>query len=69
SASTEERAFELEEAIKSIREASSNPGISVLVGGYGFSKHPEISDSIGADGVADGADEALIKARRMADKK
>ncbi len=69
SASTEERAFDLEDAIKSIREASSNPSISVLVGGHGFSEHPEISDSIGADDVADDADEALRKAWRMADKK
>ena len=68
SASTEEFAFDLEEGIKSIREASSNPGISVLVGGYGFSEHPEISDSIGADGVADDAEDALRKARQMADK-
>ena len=69
SASTEAGAFDLEEAIKTIRKASSNPAVAVLVGGHGFSEHPEISNSIGADGVADDADEALRKAWQMADKR
>ena len=69
SASTEERAFDLEDAIKSIRQASSNPEIAVLVGGHGFAERPEISESIGADDVAEDADIAVKKARHLTDKK
>jgi MerR family transcriptional regulator, light-induced transcriptional regulator len=69
SAGTEERAHQLKNEIDSIRRASRNQSISVLVGGPGFSEHPEISMSIGADGVAGDADEAVSKAQGMIDAK
>lgn len=69
SAGTEERARQLKSEIDSIRRASRNQAISVLVGGPGFIEHPEISMSIGADGVAGDADEAVSRAESMIDAK
>ncbi|HSP24878.1 MAG TPA: cobalamin B12-binding domain-containing protein [Saliniramus sp.] len=69
SAGTEERARQLKSEIDNIRRASRNQAISVLVGGPGFIEHPEISMSIGADGVAGDADDAVSKAQGMIDGK
>ena len=62
SASTEEKAYQLKSAIESMRDASRNRSIAVLVGGPGFADHPEISTEIGADAVARDGAEALTRA-------
>lgn len=57
SASSEDAARQLKASIDSLRQASRNDSIAVIVGGSGFVEHPELSAEIGADGVAaDGAD-------------
>lgn len=69
SAGTEEKARELKGVIEKIRRSSCNKAICVLVGGPGFSEHPEISMEIGADGVAGNADDAVFKAEGMLHRK
>jgi MerR family transcriptional regulator, light-induced transcriptional regulator len=69
SAGTEEKARQLKSEIDAIRRSSCNKTISVLVGGPGFLDHPEISQEIGADGVAGDADDAIVKAEGMLHRK
>lgn len=66
-ASTEERAIALKPEILSLRAASLNQDVQVLVGGNGFANHPGISRDIGADDLADDADDAIIKATFLLD--
>ena len=65
SASSEEGARQLKASIDSLRESSMNNSIAVIVGGNGFIEHPEISDEIGADGVAVDGLEAVGKAEQL----
>lgn len=64
-ASSEERALRLKQAIDELREASCNKAICVLVGGHGFDDHPEISEDIGADELVTDASEAVETAERL----
>ena len=66
-ASTEERAMALKPEILDLRSASLNQSVQVLVGGNGFSNHPGISRDIGADDLADDAEDAIIKATMLLD--
>jgi methanogenic corrinoid protein MtbC1 len=65
SASSEQTAVRLKQAIDDLRAASKNRSISVIVGGNGFIEHPEISRDIGADDLASDVEEALQKAERL----
>ncbi|MEO0410365.1 MAG: cobalamin-dependent protein [Pseudomonadota bacterium] len=64
-ASSEELARSLTDDIKALREISLNKDVVVLVGGSGFSDHPEIHHAIGADELARDADDAVAKARTL----
>ncbi len=65
SAATPENAAALEPKIDSLRRASANPTIIVIVGGGGFSQDRELFRQIGADGCASDANEAVSKARNL----
>ncbi len=51
--------------IQEIREASRNPSVNILVGGYAFSSNPELIDHVGADAYAADAPQALHKADHL----
>lgn len=51
--------------ISDIRVASRNPNINVMVGGYAFTSNPELIDTVGADGYAVDAPQALQKADNL----
>ncbi len=59
----------LPETIRTLRHATRNPNLVVLVGGSAFNVHPERAQFIGADGYAPDADAALIIAQRLCAKK
>lgn len=65
SAATPDNAKALQPKIAHLRRISANPDIAVIVGGGGFTDHPELFREIGADAVAIDADEAVIKARAL----
>lgn len=65
SASTPERASNLNDVIIELRRSSLNRDVCILVGGNGFSRHPEIADDIGADGLAIDGRDAVLKAEKM----
>lgn len=65
SASSEESARRLKSVIDDLRQASVNESISVIVGGQGFANHPELSDEVGADGLATDAMDAIAKAEQL----
>lgn len=65
SASSEQGARELKASIDSLRGASRNDSIAVIVGGNGFVDHPEISEEIGADGMAVDGNDAVAKAEQL----
>ena len=64
-ASSEERAVQLKQAIDEVRRASRNQGVCVIVGGHGFDEHPEISADIGADELVTDAADAVTKAEQL----
>lgn len=51
--------------IESLRRASRNPAMIVLVGGRVFSGHPELVAQVGADATADDAASAVHVAERL----
>lgn len=53
----------LEECIHTIRRASRNKSIVVMVGGPFFVEHPEVAETVGADGTAVDGLEASVKAQ------
>lgn len=61
-ASSDERLDQIAPMIMSIRRASRNRDISVIVGGRLFVERPELVAKIGADGMAADAREAVLKA-------
>jgi methanogenic corrinoid protein MtbC1 len=65
SASTEANALLLKADIAAVRQSSRNRRIAVIVGGHGFDDHPEISLSIGADGLATDGSKAVEEAERL----
>ena len=53
--------------IRSVRRASKNPGLGVLVGGPGFTANPSLSAEVGADGTATDGRQAVLQAQALLD--
>ncbi len=53
--------------IRSVRRASKNPGLGVLVGGPGFTANPSLSAKVGADGTATDGRQAVLQAQALLD--
>ncbi|MGH1574368.1 cobalamin B12-binding domain-containing protein [Methylobacterium sp. P31] len=65
--SNETRVDQLAMAIRSVREASCNRSIAVMVGGPVFLEHPEFVRQVGADASAVDAATAVLLAQRLLD--
>lgn len=61
------RLDQLATAIGSVREASCNPAIGIMVGGPVFLEHPELVKQAGADASAVDAATAVLLAQRLLD--
>jgi len=55
--------------IRSVRRASKNPGLGVLVGGPGFTANPSLAAEVGADGTATDGRQAVLQAQALVDLK
>ena len=53
--------------IRSVRRASQNPGLGVLVGGPGFTANPLLAAQVGADGTAIDGQQAVLQAQALVD--
>ena len=53
--------------IRSVRRASMNPGLAVLVGGPGFTANPLLAAEVGADGTATDGRQAVLQAQALVD--
>ena len=53
--------------IRSVRRASVNPGLAVLVGGPGFTANPWLAAEVGADGTATDGRQAVLQAQALVD--
>ncbi len=53
--------------IRSVRRASMNPGLAVLVGGPGFTANPSLAAEVGADGTAVDGRQAVQQAQALVD--
>ena len=53
--------------IRSVRRASRNPGLAVLVGGPGFTANPSLAAEVGADGTAVDGRQAVLQAQALVD--
>ncbi len=53
--------------IRSVRRASMNPGLGVLVGGPGFTANPLLAAEVGADGTATDGRQAVLQAQALVD--
>ena len=53
--------------IRSVRRASMNPGLAVLVGGPGFTTNPRLAAEVGADGTATDGRQAVLQAQALVD--
>ena len=53
--------------IRSVRRASRNPGLAVLVGGPGFTANPRLAAEVGADGTATDGRQAVLQAQALVD--
>lgn len=62
---SEAKAPELAKAIPEIRAASKNQRLGVLVGGPAFACNPSLVDAVGADALAQSADQAIDIADQM----
>ena len=51
--------------IRSVRRASMNPGLAVLVGGPGFTANPRLASEVGADGTASDGRQAVLQAQAL----
>ncbi len=65
SASMDSEVGDLEKTVRAARKTSQNPRLTVLVGGPLLLIRPELSDMIGADGMAADAPAALALAARL----
>ncbi len=65
--SSDSRLEPLAAAIRSVRDASCNPAIGVMVGGPVFLQHPELVQRVGADASAVDATTAVLLAQRLLD--
>lgn len=61
------RLDQLATAIRSVRDASCNPAIGVMVGGPVFLEYPELVQRVGADASAVDAATAVLLAQRLLD--
>lgn len=66
SLSCEAKVGELARQIATVRRASNNPAVAILVGGHVFNEHPELVSRVGADWTARDAREAVTLMRRLA---
>lgn len=57
------------DSVRMAAEGSSRPAPNILVGGYPFSVEPELWRTVGADGYASNADEAVHEANRLMDRR
>ena len=53
--------------IRSVRSASQNPALGVLVGGPGFTANPLLAAQVGADGTAIDGQQAVLQAQALVD--
>ncbi len=53
--------------IRSVRRASQNPALGVLVGGPGFTANPLLAAEVGADGTAIDGRQAVLQAQALVD--
>jgi len=53
--------------IRSVRRASKNPALGVLVGGPGFTANPLLAAQVGADGTATDGRQAVLQAQALVD--
>jgi len=53
--------------IRSVRRASQNPGVGILVGGPGFTANPLLAAQVGADGTAIDGRQAVLQAQALVD--
>ncbi len=53
--------------IRSVRRASMNPHLGVLVGGPGFTANPRLAAEVGADGTATDGRQAVLQAQALVD--
>lgn len=65
--SSDSRLEPLAAAIRSVRDASCNSAIGVMVGGPVFLQHPELVQRVGADASAVDATTAVLLAQRLLD--
>jgi methanogenic corrinoid protein MtbC1 len=65
SLSCESRLDVLKAAIGSLRRASCNPTVRVMVGGRVFAEHPELAAAVGADATAADARAATVQAQTL----
>ena len=65
SASMDGEAKELGKTIKAARKTSRNPRLAIMVGGPLFLRHPELAQTVGADGMSEDAPSALALAARL----
>lgn len=64
----DEKLDALRTEIKAVRRASSNPGLSVMVGGPGFTANPLLAAQVGADGTATDGLQAVLQAQALVDR-
>jgi methanogenic corrinoid protein MtbC1 len=65
SVGSEARISALMEAIPKIRSASKNRRLGILVGGPAFLENPKLFEAVGADAMAQDADQAVARAEGL----
>ncbi|MBC7801781.1 MAG: cobalamin B12-binding domain-containing protein [Gemmatimonadaceae bacterium] len=53
--------------IRSVRRASLNPALGIMVGGPGFTANPLLAAQVGADGTATDGQQAVLQAQALVD--
>jgi len=54
--------------IRSVRRASQNPDLGIMVGGPGFTADPSLAAQVGADGTATDGHQAVLQAQALVDR-
>jgi methanogenic corrinoid protein MtbC1 len=62
--SMEQQLPQVQQALSGARQASANPGIKIMLGGFLVQQRPDLVQSLGADFSAHAADEAVQSAER-----
>jgi methanogenic corrinoid protein MtbC1 len=65
SLSCQTRVQELAPIIRSVRDASRNPAVRVMIGGQPFNERPDLVAAVGADGSGSDARRAAIEATKL----